>query len=74
MDAKEIRLKYGLDKRENIRKYLSEECLKQVEHLENRISGMLEYGEDYETISKKVRKKHFGEIQELILNVDEKEI
>ena len=39
----------------------------------NKDRSVIECGESwvYETISKKVRKKHFGEIQELILNVDE---
>ena len=44
MNAKQLREKYGVDKKENLRDYLSEEDLRAVQSMECLVSGLVDCG------------------------------
>lgn len=50
MNAKQIREKYGIGKKENLRDYFSEEELKAVQSMECLVSGLVDCGWSYDKI------------------------
>lgn len=60
LTAKDIREMYGLDKKQNVRELLSEDCIKDVEALENEMAVFLSYGMNYDQISAMIKKKFEG--------------
>lgn len=50
LNAKQLREKYGIDRRENLRNYFSEEELKSIQSMESLVSGLVDCGWDYDKV------------------------
>lgn len=69
LNATQIREENGLEKRENIRKYLYDEDLDKVKELENEIVTLLSYGFDYKKIKGLLEVRFNGEKDKLVLKL-----
>ena len=50
MNAKQLREKFGISKKENLRDCFSEEELKSIQSMENLVSGLVDCGWDYDKV------------------------
>lgn len=62
MNAKQLREKYGIDKKENLRDYLSEEDLRAVQSMECLVSGLVDCGWGYDQIREFIRQNNSARI------------
>lgn len=62
MNAKQLREKYGVDKKENLRDYLSEEDLRAVQSMECLVSGLVDCGWGYDQIREFIRQNNSARI------------
>lgn len=58
MNAKQLREKYGIDKKENLRDYLSEEDLRAVQSMECLVSGLVDCGWGYDQIKEFIQQNN----------------
>ena len=56
--AKQLREQLGITTKDNLRDYFSTDGIKRVEYIENQISVLLEFGNDYKTIRAILEKKY----------------
>lgn len=57
-NAKQLREQFGISKKDNLRDCFSTDEIKKVEYIENQISVLLEFGNDYKTIKAILEKKY----------------
>lgn len=50
MDAKQLRDKYGIGKKDELRNCFTKEELQSIQSMERLVSGLVDYGWEYETI------------------------
>lgn len=62
MNAKQLREKYGIDKKENLRDYFSEEDLRAVQSMECLVSGLVDCGWGYDQIREFIRQNNSARI------------
>lgn len=62
MNAKQLREKYGIDKKENLRDYLSEEDLRAVQSMECLVSGLVDCGWGYDQIKEFIQQNNSAKI------------
>lgn len=62
MNAKQLREKYGIDKKENLRDYFSEEDLRTVQSMECLVSGLVDCGWGYDQIKEFIRQNNSARI------------
>lgn len=62
MNAKQLREKYGVDKKENLRDYFSEEDLKIVQSMECLVSGLVDCGWGYDQIKEFIQQNNSARI------------
>lgn len=62
MNAKQLREKYGIDKKENLRDYLSEEGLRAVQSMECLVSGLVDCGWGYDQIKEFIQQNNSAKI------------
>lgn len=62
MNAKQLREKYSIDKKENLRDYLSEEDLRAVQSMECLVSGLVDCGWGYDQIREFIRQNNSARI------------
>ena len=62
MNAKQRREKDGVDKKENLRDYLSEEDLRAVQSMECLVSGLVDCGWGYDQIREFIRQNNSARI------------
>lgn len=60
MNAKQLREKYGIDKKENLRDYLSEEDLRAVQSMECLVSGLVDCGWGYDQIKEFIQQNNLS--------------
>ena len=58
MNAKQLREKYGIETKENLRDYFSEEELKAVQSMECLVSGLIDCGWSYDMIKEFIEKNN----------------
>lgn len=57
-NAKQLREQFGISKKDNLRDYFSADEIKKVEYIENQISVLVDFGNDYKTIKAILEKKY----------------
>ena len=62
MNARQLREKYGIDKKENLRDYLSEEDLRAVQSMECLVSGLVDCGWGYDQIKEFIQQNNSAKI------------
>lgn len=62
MNTKQLREKYGIDKKENLRDYLSEEDLRAVQSMECLVSGLVDCGWGYDQIKEFIQQNNSAKI------------
>lgn len=62
MNARQLREKYGIDKKENLRDYLLEEDLRAVQSMECLVSGLVDCGWGYDQIKEFIQQNNSAKI------------
>ena len=63
LNAKQLREKFGIDKKENLRDYFSEEELKSVQSMECLVSGLVDCGWGYDKIKEFIKNTNTRQLQ-----------
>ncbi|WP_333888262.1 Rha family transcriptional regulator [Clostridium sp.] len=57
-NAKQLREQFGITKKDILRDYFTTEQISKVEHLENQVAVLIDFGNDYKTIKAILEKKY----------------
>lgn len=57
-NAKQLRERFGITKKDVLRDYFTTEQISKVEHLENQVAVLIDFGNDYKTIKAILEKKY----------------